>query len=386
MRLLRKAAGLYLDHAEVRRWYGLPPAAEALIAAEAADGGRDTEIGVCRLDGYLEADSERLRLLENNADAPAGTLFTPRIHTVVGSVLDAAGITVPPHAAGLVPREDALLGAVAPGLTAARRQGRTPVLAVLQPRGAANRESQEMPGVLRAAGVDAFVADPREVTAAGGRARVAGREVDACWNKVNTVVWQRLAQEDPGLCDRWVRVLRETDLHHVNSFLARYVAESKLTLALVQEPEFGALFDQDERRLVAGLLPWSRRVRPGTDLPERLLEEQHEYVLKEPYDIRGDGVTIGRAVGRNVWARAVGRAVQEAGVVQRYVPPAAYPVVRTAGEPQVVAMPVSLDTYVVRGRVAFHGSKASLRPRVNVFQGGQKLSVHVSAAGTGGLG
>ncbi|QNP68344.1 hypothetical protein IAG44_01895 [Streptomyces roseirectus] len=387
VRLLSKVARLYLDDAGVRRWYGLPPAADLLIAAEAhGDGPERTEIGVCRLDGYLEQDSGRLRILENNADAPAGTLFTPRIHAVVRSVLDTAGITVPPHALRAAPRDDALLDAVRPALTAARREGRTPVLAVLQPDGAANRESVLMAGAFQAQGIDAFVADPREVTPAGGRARVGRRTLDACWNKVNTVGWQRLVQDDPGLVARWARILRETDLRHVNSFLARYVAESKLTLALVQEPAFATLFEEDERRLAALLLPWSRRAEPAGGLPEQLMARQHEYVLKEPYDIRGDGVTIGRAVSREAWAEAVGRAVKEGGVAQRYVPPAAYPVVRTDTDPRVVAMPVSFDTYVIRGTVAFHGSKASLQPRVNIFQGGQKLSVHVTTDSTGGEG
>ncbi|WP_416973971.1 hypothetical protein [Streptomyces sp. 4F14] len=380
--LLRKAALLYLDDAGVRRWYGLPPAVEALIDAEAHGRGPErTEVGVCRLDGYLERDGERLRILENNADAPAGTLFTPRIHEVVRSVLDTVGIAVPAHAGGAVPRDDALLDAVAPALTAARRQGRTPVLAVLQPSGAANRESAEMAAVFRKRGIDAFVADPRQVSPSGGRARVGQQAVDACWNKVNTVGWQRLAQDDPGFLDRWARILRETDLHHVNSFLARYAAESKLTLALVQEPAFAALFDPAERRLAADLLPWSRRLEPsGGPLPEQLLAEQHAYVLKELYDIRGDGVIIGAAVSRSTWAEAVGRTVKQGGVAQRYVPPASYPVIRAGTGPRVVTMPVSFDTYLIRGTVAFHGSKASLQPRVNIFQGGQKLSVHVTAS------
>jgi uncharacterized circularly permuted ATP-grasp superfamily protein len=390
VRLLEKAAALYLADKGVRAWYGLPPSATELIEAEAAGQGRDraTRIGVCRLDGYLERDGERLRVLENNADAPAGTLFTPRVHTVVRSVLDAAAVPVPPHAAGTVPYEAALLDAVGPGLAEARRQGRAPSLAVLQPRGAENRESLEMTAAFRALGVDAFVADPREVTVRAGRARVGGRAIDACWNKVNTVAWQRLAHSDPNLTSRWRRVLRESDLFHLNPFLVRCVAESKLTLAMVQEPRFAPLFTAAERALAAGLLPWSRRVEPGGGLPERLLEHQHDYVLKEPYDIRGDGVTIGGAVSRSQWAEAVGRAVKDAGVVQRYVAPAAYPVLSAGAHGderiQVVAMPVSLDTYVLRGQVAFLGSKASLKPRVNVFQGGQKLSVHVVAKRPGG--
>jgi hypothetical protein len=45
--------------------------------------------------------------------------------------------------------------------------------------------------------------------------------------------------------------------------------------------------------------------------------------------------------------------------------------------PPVVAMPVSFDTFVMNGRVCGFGAKGSLNARLNVFQGGQKLAVHV---------
>ena len=74
VRLLGTVVRLFRAEPEVRRWYGLGPAAEQLIDA---DTGPADAPWVCRLDGYLDQDAERLVLLENNADAPAGTLFTP---------------------------------------------------------------------------------------------------------------------------------------------------------------------------------------------------------------------------------------------------------------------------------------------------------------------
>ncbi|MEV6975932.1 hypothetical protein [Kitasatospora sp. NPDC093806] len=376
VRLLEKVVLLHRGEKRVRDWYRLSRAAVELIDAE---GERGPGIGVCRLDGYLEQGTERLRILENNADAPAGTLFTPRIHAAVRDVLRQAGVPGQEHHARTAPDDRALLDALLAGLPAAR-SGRTAEVrvAVLQPRGRANRESGEMAELFSAPGVEAFVADPRELRVVGGRVHARGGPVDACWNKINTVAWGTLVDEDPELVRTWVRILRDTDLVHLNSFGARYIAESKLTLAFLQEPEFADLFEDRERLPAEELLPWSRALRPGSEPDERLLAEQHRFVLKEPYDIRGDGVVVGRAASRAGWRATLAAAAERGGIVQEFVPPTAYPVVRTDGPVPVVAMPVSLDTYLIHGKVAFLGSKASLNARVNVFQGGQKLSVHVT--------
>lgn len=379
VRLLAKTSALYLADPEVRAWYGLSPGAEALIAAEAASG-RGPEVRVCRLDGYLEQDTERLRILENNADSPAGTLFTPRVHAVVLATLSALTIPVPPHAPAVAPRDTALLEAVRANGAASPHQS----IAILQPNGAPNAESVEMVGYFHSLGVDCFLADPREVEARAGRAIAGGRPIDACWNKVNTVAWEQMARQDPRLSERWCDILTHTDLVHVNPFASRYIAESKLTLALVQEPRFAEFFDAAERALAERLLPWTRRVRRDPELTDPILDEQHRYVLKEPYDIRGDGVTVGRAVPRSAWVGAVERALNGPAVVQEYIAPAAYPVLRATHGPHglglgAVAMPASLDTYLIDGRVVFPGSKAGLQARINVFQGGRKLAVHVTS-------
>ncbi|MEV7214542.1 hypothetical protein AB0O31_15785 [Kitasatospora cineracea] len=379
--LLGEVVRHFREDARVRAWYGLDPAAERLIAA---DPGPSDAPWVCRLDGYLDHETERLTVLENNADAPAGTLFTARINEVVAG-LSAHG------AAGLSPHTflgaDRFLHALLAGARAAAervpgKSARPSALAVLQPAGKANRESVEMVEQFRAAGTDAFLADPRDLRVHGGRAHFGGRAADLCWNKVNTVSWNAMAR-DGELVDRWERALRDSSLVHLNPFGARYVAESKLSLAFVQEPEFAGLFTAEQRRLAAELLPWTRRVRPGavaddgsTGLREDLLERQSEYVLKEAYDIRGDGVTIGHDVPRSVWRAAVERAGREGHIAQRRVRPLQYPVV-TAGEDRAGIQAISLDTYLFGGQVAGFGSKASRNAKINIFQGGQKLAVHV---------
>lgn len=373
-RLLGRIVRLYREDPDVRAWFGLGPTADALVDA---DRGLPDQPWVCRLDGYLEEGTESLRLLENNADAPAGTLFTARINETVRRVgLGDVPLAEPTYRDPLRFLDALRAAAARAGAGAAER------IAVLQPAGAPNRESVELVAQFAAEGVDAFLADPREVEVRAGRAVFGGRRADLCWNKVNTVTWRAMAEES-GLTARWTRVLAGTPLVHVNPFGARYVAENKLALALPRDPRFAGLFTEDERRTVEELLPWSAKVTASAraedgarQLVDELLDNQVEYVLKEPYDIRGDGVTIGYDVSRSRWRTAVAAAVRCGHLAQRRVRPARYPVV-APGSCRVRTLAISLDTFLLGGDVAGFGSKASANAKVNVFQGGQKLAVHV---------
>ncbi|CAJ63302.1 hypothetical protein FRAAL4660 [Frankia alni ACN14a] len=387
----------FREHAEVRAWFGLPASAERLIAA---DLGPSDAPWVCRLDGYLDQDTERLVLLENNADAPAGTLFTSRVNATVRQVTELLAIetpgAAPPELSDLtyLPTrgEDRFLAALrAAALAAASRvtgkSTRLDGVAVLQPSDAASRESREIVAEFRSRGLDAYLADPRDLRVDRGEARFGDRAADLCWNKVNTVRWNDMAT-DPGFVRTWERALRDTPLVHVNPFAARYVAESKLCLAFVQDPQFADLFTDSQRRLAAALLPWTRRITPvataadgKTSLLDELQEQQTRYVLKEPYDIRGDGVTIGADVSRSTWCAALSRAAADGAVAQKRVTPLRYPVL-TAGSPRAESMTISLDSFLFGGQLAGFGSKASHNAKVNIFQGGRKLAVHVFAGGS----
>lgn len=378
--LLGRIVELYRQHEEIRHWYSLGPSAESLILADTRLGD---VIPVCRLDGYLEQGSERLRLLENNADAPAGTLFSPRVNNVVRDTLVRLGMTPPEWSSLTFDSELALFNTLVTMLQRAGSPIGDPRVAVLQFSGAANRESQEMVRALRAAGLFAIVADPRDLRIRDSRVWFGDEPVDVCWNKINTVAW-RVVESDTDLLARWVTALRDTGFVHVNPFGARYIAESKLTLALPRQPGFAGLFTQQEHALLDRLLPWTRRLTSDevtadgqAPLLDEVTDQQAQYVIKEPYDIRGDGVTVGRAVGRRDWEQAVKQAQARELVVQRYVTPSAFPVYRAGSSPSVIAMPVSFDTFVMNGRVCGFGSKASLNARLNVFQGGQKLAVYV---------
>lgn len=378
----------YLGDAAMRSWFGLGAAAEALVCAEGAGRAR---VRVCRLDGYVDSgagpagEPGRLQVLENNADAPAGTLFTPRVNAYVAA---ASGYR-PRPALPMEHAEDAFLdvlcgadprGADLPGDGGAGR-----VVRILQPAGRSNRESVEVAAALRRRGMDAEVIDPRQLRAGGARFCHDGRPVDVIWNKINTVGWQQLLDEAPELVDPWCASLAAGGTRHVNGFAARYLAESKLCHAWLSTDDGLRGLEPAERRAVAALVPPTARARPDGTVPwlpdaglaEAATRHQDELVLKAPYDIRGDGVTVGRAVDPAQWAARLAAVLGAGGVpgtdgvLQRYVAPTEVPVVTD----RRAVLRSSLDWFVFDGRVAGLGSKAGVGHKVNLFQGGTKLAV-----------
>ncbi len=390
VRLLGKVVSISRRETAVQDWFGLDRSARLLLAAE---GEAVPSPWVCRLDGYVEAGSGELRILENNADAPAGTLFTPRINCLIFDALAALGLARDVPAPLTYMDEQVFVDSLleAAKTTAKHMAGKEsePVAAaVLAIKGRESVEVVEMVETLRRRGLDAQVADPRSLEVRRGQAFLSGMKVDLCWNKVNTCNWLGLCQDEQ-LVRRWAAALETTPLVHVNSFGSRYVAESKLALAFLQEEKFQSFFTEEERLLVSRLLPWTRRIVPGAksrdgqSLIDDLLARPGAYVLKDHYDIRGDGVTIGVASDAPGWQDAVANAVRTGNVAQEFVRPTTYPDIRV-GHDQVHFHSMSLDTFLFGGRPIGFGSKAGGGPKVNVFQGGKKVAVHVTAGEVSG--
>lgn len=371
--LLEKLVALYRRDRGVRERFGLDAAAGELIEAEGAPA---REIRVCRLDGYVERGTGQVQLLENNADCPAGTLFTPRLNAMVRRLLGARA-PVPRLAMDDGDPFTALLtGGAQPGVRLE--------LAVLQPRGRANRESHEVAAVVRAAGHGCEVVDPRDTELTADGLVADGRRIDVVWNKINTAAWHELVAEAPELVERMAAAAcHPAGPRTINSHGARHVAEAKTALAVLQDPAVADRFTAEERALVARLVPWTVRFDRGAEveydgarwpLARLAAERREELVLKQRYDIRGDGVTVGRSTPPAAWEAALAAAWDSGAVLQRYVAPTRYPV-RLVGGGSAAQLHTSLDSFVFDGRLVGLGAKASAHDKVNLFQGGSKLAV-----------
>lgn len=383
VRLLEKIVALYRGNASVRAFYGLAPAAERLIEAEPE---APRSVSICRLDGYLTGDDLTMRLLENNADSPAGTFFTPRLNTIARKLLQSHLHAAQP----ILPMDQGqpFLEALLQGYRDAGGTETKPFVAVLQPEGRSNRESLEIAAAMNADGWPAAVADPRDLEIASTGIFHRGKRVELIWNKINTGLWNTIVAETPRIVDIFVKMLQHPRRPvHFNSIGARHVAEAKTSLAFVHDPRFAALFSAEEQAVISRLVPWTVKLERGsqvafegrlTDLAELLRRRQPDLVVKQQYDIRGDGVTVGRSTDAAVWQKNIDANWNTGAVVQRYVPPAKYPVV-LAGASNPVPMNISLDSFVFNGKLVGLGAKASVHDKVNVFQGGSKLPVIVTS-------
>lgn len=383
---LERVISLYHSFADVRAYFRLSPEEENLVLA---DTSLKPVIRIARLDGYINQADGKLRILENNSDCPAGILFTERINLLTDKLLERV---IAESGIALIKMPlDERDSARQEMLAAYRQQGgdkKNPTIAILQIKGRSNRESVEMAEEFCARGTHSFVADPREVSVSANGVRLEGREIDLIWNKVNTVYWNNLVAETPGLLGRWAEAISSRTVCHVNPFASRYVTESKLCAAFVQEPEFAHYFEPQDCEFLKEVLPWSRKLEKGKeveydgkrwDMSELLRERQFDFVLKQPYDIRGDGVTIGRSVTRNEWEGALEYAVSQGSTAQEFINGQSYPVMTGARESQVTPMTASFDSFMFGGRLCGLGAKASLRHKVNLFQGGRKLAVRAYA-------
>lgn len=99
--LLERVLAIYRRDHDVRAYIGLEPAEEALAMIEP---GLPSEVRICRVDGYLTLPDGAVKVLENNADSPAGTLFSPRLNRLVDALTAPAFEAVGPSGRTLAVR------------------------------------------------------------------------------------------------------------------------------------------------------------------------------------------------------------------------------------------------------------------------------------------
>lgn len=379
--LLERVVQLCRTDLKVRSYFQLSPTALAMLEAEPSPV---RSIHFCRLDGYITRSSGQLRILENNADSPAGTLFTSRLNCIMRNLLDVHDMPVLP-----MDTRDAFLDALLAAYRTERGDVPIRLAVILQQQGKSNRESLEVAEALSTRGVQAAVIDPREVEWSGVELVWKGRPIDLVWNKINTVYWNILVAEDPRIVDCWSRALAERAVCHLNSFASRQIAEAKTVLALLHDPDWSHLFTPSEKKVIDELVPWTARVTRdsaitfqgdhGTALEIAARYQQH-LVLKQQYDIRGEGVTIGKATEKSEWLELVSDNTNMGAILQEYVQPERYDVIFDLTRSRA-RLNFSLDTFVFQGRVVGFGSKISASDKVNLFQGGSKMAVVVSRGG-----
>jgi uncharacterized circularly permuted ATP-grasp superfamily protein len=338
----------------------------------------EPDVLLSRLDAFLTPEGPRF--IEINSDAPAGFGYGDRMAEVFGRLPlfreFAAG-----HAVAYVPSAPTLVQALLAQW--ARHGGRgAPVVAIVDWADVKTRPDQELlRPALESAGARCVLSDPREMTLAGGRLRAGPEAVDVVYRRA--LLAELVEREDE--VGPFLTAYRDGRAVFVNSFRCG-LSEDKAFFGILTDEAFAGLMTEDERRLVARTVPWTRRVEERrtlkngreVDLVPYILSHAPDLVLKPAHGYGGRSVLVGVEATPAAWESVVGEALASPWVVQERVaiPREEFPVCeegRLGFEP----LGVNANPFYAAGAETGAVARASRSAVINVSAGGGSVPTFV---------
>ncbi|MCW2961513.1 MAG: hypothetical protein JWM90_1900 [Thermoleophilia bacterium] len=379
---------------DLRRALDLPPAEADLLRIEPT---LDDPLQLCRLDAFLLPDGS-IQFLEFNAESPAGIGYTDVMYDGLRqhfpALRDPEGLTVEyqpltGHLIDTVRDVEArwrmwTTGPQGPGrsLGIPNSVERPHVVLVDTADSPSVPEFRIICAALERAEFTAGYASLDALTRVDGRLVANGAPVD--------VVYRRALVEDvldpyasPGAA-ALIAAVREGAVAMFNPFPAR-VANNKKLLALLGAPAFAhLLIDDEERRIVAECIPWTRVLATGGsslpgggagDLPSYVSANREALVLKPASDYGGHNVHLGKLTDQSSWdALVFAHAGTGNWIVQQYleVPIGRFPAIED-GRLVVRDRHFNINPFAIGGKYAGMITRISTEPVINVSAGGGLL-------------
>ena len=323
-----------------------------------ADPGCRASSPSSRLDGFF---SDRLRYVEYNAESPAGMAYSDHLVAVFDSLplMRAFRRRFRLRSHPLRARQLAVM------LRAFREWGRapTPVIAIVDWHGLPTEtEWQMFRDHFESRGVRTVICDPRELDFRRGHLYANGTAVNLVYRRVLTSELLAKGTE--------TRALREAYLAGavcvVNTFRAKLL-HKKMSLALLSDDRYAALYTPAQRRAIARHVPWTRKARP--ELADEIASRREALVLKPNDEYGGKGVVLGWTVSQAEWERALGDALAAPFVVQEAVPVPRSPFPVLLDGVRIMELATDMDPYLFYGRVSGVLSRLSSSALLNVTAG-----------------
>lgn len=355
------------DDEEVRDALSTPPALESDLAADRDPG--NMKVHICRLDLMLDPEGT-FWILETNANCPGGFVFSGICNRAWREFMEERGYPMPP---ALPHEEKGFMARWFLDVCEDDTGERPEHVRLLREEGGNRLELEDFAKHLRWHGVACEEADPREIEyRAGSCPTIRGAPVRHAYQKFGM---QRHLHHRAKL-DSFVASVRDRALFVQNGQRGRWVGDDKLCLAVLSDPRFRHLFDDDDWTLLQEHLPWSRNAKLVS--AEGLAEvrgDQERFVLKRGLDTRGQGVVVGRGVDAERWNRAVDRAVAEGWLVQDFHPTSW--IERDFDDPTMQRHDLALGA--INGELTTLFSRSSGELRVNMARTGRMHPVFLGA-------
>ena len=265
-----------------------------------------------------------------------------------------------------------------------RKADRAPHIAIVDFKGMPTQKEFELfREYFEAEGYPSIIAAPDELEFSNSRLRVGDFEIDIVYKRLLVNEYLPIMGEHSALLDAY----RAGAICMVNSFRSKLI-HKKALFAVLTDARYASLFSADERAMIAGHIPWTRRVRAGKsdyfgdeiDLLEFIDERRDRLVLKPNDDYGGHGIYIGWDTDEIGWDEAIHNALANGDyLVQERVPTAreVFPALAADGSINFAEQLVDLDPLLFNGRVGSAFTRLSSNELANVTAGGGMVPTFV---------
>ena len=371
-----------LDDEDLRRELDLDPQEETLALRD--PGFRATSPSA-RLDGFIGEDGV-IRFVEYNAESPAGMAYNDELSQVFAS-LPVMKRFQQEFRCAVVQTRGRQLSAM---LRAHRaRSERSPTIAIVDWRGLPTLTEFEMfQRYFESRSIPTVICAPEDLTYSRGALRANGRVINVVYRRVLTS--ELLAKGD--VSRPLVRAYLDGAVTVVNSFRAKLL-HKKMSLALLSDDRYAALYTTPQRAAIAKHIPWTRKVREGhttyagkvVDLGDFVIGNRERLVLKPNDEYGGKGVVLGWTIDQHEWEQSFLTALESSYVVQERVPVPRYPFPVVLGRMHFLDLSIDHDPYIFWGRVSGTLARISSSALLNVTAGaGSVVPTYVIAGGPRG--
>lgn len=315
----RKAHQACMADATLREQLDLEPYEEMLFNL---DIGYESPWTTSRLDSFFVLDEMSLHFVEYNAETPAGMAYDDAIADVFLEldILKQFGDYY--HVRSF----STIQGLFSSLVEVYQQWGGTdkPQIGIIDWSDVPTLNEHELcKACFEAEGVNAILADPRELEYRNGHLYAGDFRIDLIYKRVLcSELIQRMGIDNP-----IVRALKDHAVCMSNAFSAKLMAK-KASFAFLSDECNRHLFDADEIRAIEAHIPWTRRVQERKtefhgqmiDLLPFIAENRENLVLKPNDEYGGKGVVIGWETSDYEWERTLRSAVTTPYVVQERVP------------------------------------------------------------------